>query len=358
MINKFSIHDINKDENNVFVFSPNFEERSIGGFIDLLDEEIFTNQSGVISITLQARKPKEILDEIKTENSDFINKILAEKKIKNKRLEIKYPILEYKNFTFEIIDFCKSVSNNINLFLDITSMPRNIIFRFFDILFNSIKGDKIVLEKLTINSLNFIYTPAKSYPNNVNIELLGKIIGIYSERSFHRLLIEYGMVELIIFLSGNSHDAAQTYSLTNENKIASNIDKHIMIYLNEDNLRFSYNKIAENIGVISQSLLSNDKMDYIFNYEHMAISLYNKIQLIYERHKQMDSLLAIGAFGPKPVSLCSYLAKVRYEHVMKKSSFIYKGEVLTTDFSQYTSIYSHGREKSTIFNIDIKTIFA
>ena len=115
MIKKISIHDINTNENNVFVFAPNFEERSIGSFQDLLKKRIFTKNCGVISMTLQARKPKEILDEIKTENTDFVNKILDEKKIENKKIEIKYPIFEYHSFTYEIIEFCRNVSNEINL---------------------------------------------------------------------------------------------------------------------------------------------------------------------------------------------------------------------------------------------------
>jgi hypothetical protein len=358
MIKKLTTHEIDLTDSNVYLFSPNFEERSLGGFEDLLKNKIFNKLSGVFVITLQAIKPKEILDEIKSANTQRIVKELITKEINHSSVEIKYPVYDYVRFFHEIIEFCKNVSNEINLYIDISSLPRNIIFRFFDYLFQNIDGEKIVVDKLTIKSLNFLYTPAASYPETINLDLLGSIIGMYTEQPFHQLIREYDTADLFLFLSGNAHDAAQTYSLTTENKITSNINRHILIYLDENNLLFSYKKMAENIGVMNRSNIGADNKYYLFSYEHIGHVLFDKIQELFKGRNAIRSLVVLGAFGPKPISLCSYLAKVRYEFLMDKHEKSFKADVLTNDSAQYTSIYSHGKKSSQIYNIQFELIFS
>lgn len=358
MIRKISSKEINSKENNVFIISPNFEERSIGGFEDLLKDNVLNDTSGVFVITLQAPKPKEILDEIKLANTLRVLEKLESYKIKSISVEITYPVIHYLDFFHEIIKFSKSLASEINLYVDISSLPRNIIFRFFDHLFKNRFDGKIVVDGLTIKSLNFLYTPSESYPQTVNIDLLGSIIGMYTEAPFHKLIREYNTVDLFLFLSGNSHDAAQTYSLTSENNVASNIVRHIFIYLDENNLLYSYKKIAENIGVMNRSRERGDSKNYLFSYEHIGNTLYDKIQELVRRHRPQKSMVVLGAFGPKPVSLCSYLAKVRYEYLMSNSKKSSIADVLTDDSAQYTSIYSHGRKQSQIYNIQFELIFS
>lgn len=356
MIKGLDSSDIIKRENNVFIFAPNFEERSMGGVMDLMEQNLLVKNCGILSITLQARKPKEILDAIKSENTNILKSGIKKLDIAFQDFEIKYPILEYNGFFFEILEFCRLVSKSINLYIDISSLPRSIIFRFFDFLFKRHYKGKIEFDNLTFESLNFIYTPALKYPGSVNIDILGKIVGMYTELPFHRIVKEYDLIDLILFTAGNSHDAAQVYSLTNENN-KSSIERHLMVYLDQNNLHLSFSKMTENIGVLNRSRLSRDNLNYVFNYEHVGLIMINKVKKIVQRHKGSDSFLAIGAFGPKPVSLCSYLTKVHYEFLLETTENNSVADVLTHDSAQYTSIYSIGRKPSKVFNIDICRVF-
>lgn len=363
MINRLSLNELSKaikdSTANIFIFAPNFEERSMGGYLDLLQNKFFHNNCGVFVTTLQGTRPKEVLDEIKTKNTERLLNSLKGNKITYSNTEIPYPILNYNSYFKEIIDFALSFHNPINLYIDISSIPRNIIFRFFDYLFNHRNQEIIKIKNLIIRSLNFIYTPAESYPAKMHIDLLGGIIGMYEELPFHRLIKEHDLIDLFLFISGNSHDASHAYSLTTEQSITSNIDRHIYVYLNKDNLIHSYRKIANNIGVLEKAIRRGDRINYVFSLEHVALSLFKAINTLHDRHLSFNSLAIFGAFGPKPIQMCSYLAKVRYDFLMKDKARTIKStsDVLGLDSSQYTSIYSHGRKTTTVYNIDFQKLF-
>lgn len=344
---------------NIFIFAPNFEERSMGGYFDLLQNNFFNNNCGVFITTLQGIRPPEILDEIKAENTERLIQSLKINNIKSLNKVFPYPIKNYNSYFKEIINFALSFNNPVNLYFDISSIPRNIIFRFFDYLFDHRDQTVIKVKNLIIKSLKFIYTPAESYPAKMHIDLLGGIIGMYEESPFHVLIKDHDLIDMFLFISGNSHDASHAYSLTTEQSITPNIDRHIYVYLNKDSLLHSYRKVANNIGVIDNAIRRGDRINYVFSLEHVAKSLFNSINSLEERHRSFNSLAIFGAFGPKPLQMCSYLAKVRYDFLMRNKPRKIKStaDVLGLDSSQYTSLYSYGRKETTVYNINFQKLF-
>lgn len=349
-LNKGHIQEIK----NIFMVCPNFEERSIG-FLDSIKK--FKRANVAFFITkLKGANPQELLDEIKDDNTKRTIEYLKSKGIQYEYQKFQYPIRDLKQYINEIVLYAKSITRECNLHIDISSMPRNMIFRFLDHLFLHFQSNCIIIDDLKIKSIYIAYTPAIKYPSTGNIDQIGGIKGIYKNKPFHRLIREYDKVDLIIFLAGNAHDTSQVYSQSYEDGVNSSIKRHLLVYLNKDNLLHSYRKIGENNRLINMALNRNDKINYFYDVEHMSTLLYDMINEISNLSKNFStSFLGIGAFGTKTICLSSYLAKKRFE-LINEDNRNYQSDVLTNDIGQYVSIYSIGKKKTEFYEIDLKKL--
>lgn len=340
-----------QDVKNIFIVCPNFEERSIG-FLDSIKH--FNSSNLAFFITkLKGANPQELLDEIKDENTKKIIEYLKLENIKYEYQKFQYPIRDLKQYINEIVSFAKSISSECNLFIDISSMPRNMIFRFLDHLFLHFQNDYTQIDEIVIKAIYISYTPAVSYPSTGNIDHIGGVKGIYKNKPFHRLIREYEEVNLIMFLAGNSHDTSQVYSQSYEDGVNSTITRHMLVYLNRDNLIHSYKKIGENHRILNLAMTRNDKIIYFYDVEHMASLIYdivNEISVLSKRFT--SSFLGVGAFGTKTICLSSYLAKKRFELLNSENSK-FQSDVLTNDIGQYVSIYSIGKKNTEFYKIDL-----
>lgn len=349
-INKEHIQEVK----NIFMVCPNFEERSIG-FLDSINK--FNTSNIAFFITkLKGANPQELLDEIKDDNTKNIIEYFKSENIPYEYQKFQYPIRDLKQYINEIVSYAKSISKECNLHIDISSMPRNMIFRFLDHLFLHFQSNCIIIDDLIIKSIYIAYTPAIKYPSTGNIDEIGGIKGIYKNKPFHRLIREYDKVDLIMFLAGNAHDTSQVYSQSYEDGVNSSITKHLLIYLNKDNLLHSYRKIGENNGLLNMALNRNDKISYFYDVEHMSIVLYDMVKEINISSKNFSSnFVGIGAFGTKTICLASYLAKKRFE-LLNQNNRNYQSDILTNDIGQYVSIYSIGKKQTEFYEIDLKKL--
>lgn len=339
------------DARNIFMVCPNFEERSIG-FLESIEN--FDSSNLYFFITkLKGANQQELLDEIKDENTNLVIDYLTQRNIKFESHKFQYPLNDLKQYISEIVAFIKSKTKECNLYIDISSMPRNLIFRFLDHLFTHIETDYIKLEELIIKSIFICYTPAVEYPSTGNIDQIGGIKGIYKGKPFHRLIRAYEKVDLLMFVAGNTHDSSQTYSQSYEDGVNSSINRHLLVFLNRDNLIHSYKKIGENIKLLNMAMNTNDKITYFYSIEHISLILYDEVNDICRHNKNhKSSFLGVGAFGTKTICLCSYLAKKRFD-LLNSNNTNYQSDILTNDIGQYVSIYSIGKRNSEFYKIDL-----
>jgi hypothetical protein len=352
VLNKFNIA-VEDDPvvRNIFMVCPNFEERSIG-FLDNIVDFDSANLNFFIT-KLQGTNPEELLDEIKEENTNRVRESLEAGGIKYAYEKFQYPIRDLRQYTDEILNYIKSVTSECNLYIDISSMPRNIIFRFLDFLFANIYADYIKIDQLIIKSVRICYTPAIAYPSTANIDQIGGINGIYKSKPFHQLIRQYEKVDVMMFLAGNTHDSSQTYSQSHEDGVNSRVSRHLLVFLNQDNLIHSYKKIGENVQLLTLAMKNNDKTTYFYSIEHLSSILYQEVNSIYERNESSkSSFLALGAYGTKTICLCSYLAKKRY-NILSDNSKNHESDILDSNIGQYVSIYSIGKKESEYYKINL-----
>ncbi len=346
------------------MIAPNFEERSTG-VVNYINNHIAIDSSNSIVhiTTLQAQKPKEILDEIKDANAQYAVRELTEKGIILERELITYPTNDPTQYFTKIIDFIGRHTNRANIFLDISSVPRGLIFKLFDFLFGRVQGSEILLDNLTISNLFLIYSQAYSYPRTVDADLLGIVKGTYNPNSISTLLNDKDVVDIVIFLNGNGHDAAQTFDEVSEAN--TNVQKHIFIYLNKANFLHSYRKMNNSLNVINRARIQSGKIQYVFSMEDISHSLKSIVdETVHSHSLASSSAFYIGAYGPKPIGMCGYIAIRYYEKMLNEKikglqnqnrphNKSFRTDILGLAGAQYTSIYSFGYRQTNIYKVDL-----
>lgn len=364
-INDLALSELLSDErfSNVFIVAPNFEERSIGAIEKIVSLSRGTRSNiSVLLTTLQAVKPREILDEIKENNARRAKKMLEEAGIPTVVESLIYPDTPDPDAYFRrLIESMVRKTEMIRLFIDISSLPRRIIFRFIDfILDRDVNGarPKIRVDRLDIDSINFMYTPAESYPSGTDADLLGSIRGLYSGKSLHRLVESASVSDVGVLLAGNSHDAAQCYDDLTEVGITARINSHAFVYLNQENLLLSYRKLALNIGVVNRIFSRRGDLIYFFSIEQLGRLFLKLVRESILKHKQFRSSVFLTApFGPKPVSMISYFVKKKYDRSLDRIEGKRTSDILVISGGQYTSIYSYGRRATKTYSISLQDIY-
>jgi hypothetical protein len=339
---------------NIFMVCPNFEERSIG-FLDSLDS-LDTSNFFFFITKLKGANAQDMLDEIKDENTKEAIDRLKANKINYEYQKFQYPLKDLKQYINAILKYIKSITLDCNLYIDISSMPRNLIFRFLDFIFAHIHQNYIKIDQLIIRSVYICYTPAIDYPVTDNIDQIGGIKGIYTNQPFHSLIRDCDKVDLFMFTAGNTYDASQTYSQSDEDGVNSSISRHVLVFLNKDNLFHSYKKIGQNIRLISMAMDNRDKMTYFYSIEQISNILCEEVKHIFIDNQRFEkSFLAVGAFGTKTICLCSYLAKKKFE-ILAQNNTNHQSDILTNDIGQYVSIYSIGKKNSEYYKIEFSKL--
>ncbi len=343
---------------HVALTAPNFEERSTGAVRYLVEKFCSSADIRVYVATLQAAKPKEILDAVKDANLHFCLDLLRSKSIKFENKNILYPKIDYRAFFDGLMQYAVSDHEDVVLYLDLSSIPRLLIYKLLDYLL----GDHFLArnEKApgVVKKVRFFYSEPKAYPKTLNIEILGDVYCMYKDMPLHDEIQKYKVVDSIVFYNGNAHDVSQVLSISGLDVKHSDVKVHSFAYLNSEEFGFSYRKLWENIGSIGDIINSRGDIDILFDVEDICESLMEKIDYICERHQMVSAPTAIffGCFGPKILGLCSYLARYRYDHKMKGFSGSRYSDLLTPKRSQYTSLYSHGLARTRLYELDVDAL--
>lgn len=368
---KESISD--ESVSHVFVIAPNYEERSVGAS-ELLDRLLIDNQMhanvGVFQITLQSPRSMDVLDRIKAVNRNYSKDLLGNR-VNFVSERVRKPMPEQTSIPLmtKIRKLCEATGRHVRLYLDVSAIPRTVLLKILDTFLGDWKfPDGVMVGRHSvIESIAFIYTPALSYPRTHDADVLGAVRGRYTQSPLHEMVSsDKGRVDVSLCLSGTPHEVAQTLAtLPITGGPSDGVILRPLVYITQNNFDLSYKKFGSNLWAIRELRDRSVSLAYTFGISHVAETLDSHAQQAAMAHidrlnRDPDdkSLFLIGGFGPKPVGLCAYLAKKRYDAILSQRGIMDQSDVLVMDGSQYTSIYSVGKGIAQMYVIDVERVLA
>lgn len=362
-----------REYGHVFVIAPNFEERSMGSaelIESVLNEAINPDAVAIFQITLQSKRPLDLLDQIKSKNRDRSQELLGRLSKFEHRI-IEYPMGSEASVPMikRIRSLCADTGRRVKLFLDISALPRTVLFEVIEALIRDWKPNSgvRVARDCVVQSIAFMYTPAREYAPGHDSDLLGPVVGRYTRDPLHALVDNRrDRVDLSLSLAGTAHEVAFTVgTLPSSGGPADGFVVKPFMYFGRQNFRHSYEKFGQHLWSIRQMKGRFEPLAYTFSIGHMASLLEEHAVSAAAHHLARlrsngndRSFFIVGGFGPKPIGLCAFLAKKRYDSIVGSHGLFDQSDVLVMQGSQYTSMYSIGAEATEIYEIDVDCLLA
>ncbi|CPZ33672.1 hypothetical protein [Mycobacteroides abscessus] len=358
---------------HVFVIAPNFEERSLGA-TELLENALDNVQNrdsvAIFQITLQSKRPTDILDRIKSVNRDLsCDTLAARAQFESRVIELPMGSESSVPMITRIRRLCENSGRRVKLYLDISALPRTVLFEIIEALlrdWDPSTGVRVARECFVV-SIGFLYTPARSYAAGHDADVLGTIVGRYTRDPLHALVDNHrDRVDISLSLAGTAHEVAQTVgTLPASGGPSDGLVLRPFMYFSRSNYKLSHDKFGDHLWAIRQLKNRFEPLAYTFSIPHMASLLAEhastaaRDHLVRLRNNPADrSFFIIGGFGPKPIGLCAYLAKKRYDSIVAAQGLSDQSDVLVMQGSQYTSIYSVGAEDTQVYEIDVSYLLS
>lgn len=366
ILHSYSIHELlhklSSDEAPIILLTaPNYEDRSVT-VAEWFRDQFYSmrNKSlGVQVVWFQAPGVDNILDRIKASNRDRVIRLFdidSDESIVNPRL-VQNVRVDYPNGNIlRVVDSVRSLASrlggNATLLFDFSSMPRSIMRNLLQELLNddniSSTGKNPDMNGL-ISKYCFLYTNAHSYPEGLENDIIGGILGYFSRKSVDEMVESAAMLDAIISLSGSSHSVSQAVDslLSYERPEGANIGS--LVLLNRNNLLYSYKQSARITWALNEVMRYRTDVVYAFDFADMIRHVFDRCDIAILNHLQYKKNggedlpgFLVGGFGPKPIELAAYLARKRYLHLMKLGGYSGFSDVLHVAGYQYTTRYSHG----------------
>lgn len=338
-----------KNEHPIFCFlAPNFEERSLGSALQLskLENSDANNKILALIVTLQREQPPEILDAIKSSNRDRCQRLLESSQIDYEKILVHYPSTSYKPLFSKVIELMVSLGDKIDLAIDISALPRNLLFMLLEYLFPPDKPSPQHLYNTKVHKIYFLYTWACRYPIGFAPELLGGIKGYLSGEPLHRIVDKNNGANLVVVGSGGGHDAIQTLNICRNSPYADKIVRRILFYIHRDRVAQSYVQFSGQQALFIQSEEHNNSIGYVFSPVHAYTEFLASMPDSGHEDNRYKSFI-IAPFGPKPLALFAYFALREY----KSSGGMGHSDILDHDEAQYLSVYSIGSCKMSVYSL-------
>ena len=253
--------------NNILIIFPSWEERSILGFEQDIEKYSNLNKTFLFRFEVSAHlvKTDENISKIKSMCSNK-NIVLDEILIPNAEVE-KWRKLE---------DFVRNLDINTNIYIDITTMPRSIIWTLF------------FFFKQKYKQATVIYYKPKEYSE----KWLSKDPDIPRLLFKHSGIIEFGKPTTLFVLAGFDED--RVIQLVNYYEPQN-------VIIGECNQREKCN-----YGTTNAKIFNVDEYDDNWGYETIKNELENTIE---------TSNLIIASLGPKTGAISVYQCFMRYPQI-------------------------------------------
>jgi len=342
MLRKINLERIFEEEIPlVSIISPNYEDRSVF-CIEKIVRYAQENKAAIEAIILYLKNDNgvdAILEGLKRKNYEKVQSILDSLYVSEFK-KISYP----DNFVPRRIEnvinsMLKKQLSKFNLLIDISTMPRQMIFSICEIVY-------CLLEKKehNINKVFFSFTTPKEYSSVPYAQEVGMIYGCFSEEPLSSLKGE--TVHSMIFPGRSGYEGKLLIDNINEYAFENEAD----IYFPIDNYRYLESLDVMRANPTLMSPLAH-KLIYYCSAEHGARILNKQIdRMMKEDDKSSEKVYLVAPFDYVIMLPVAYFALKKSKAKYKTSA---KLEICNIKSFQYTSSFSIGVEKQYIFEMQL-----
>ena len=234
------------------------------------------------------------------------------------------------------------------LIIDISSIPRSLLWSLLSILSGSrtmARGMSQPLKTL------LVYSWAEEYPDLMNIEKVGRILGSTANEPIPELVHNFDSVAGVVCAAGNTQDAFRTvFGLADIEGKDVSIDA--IHFIRSRGFAVSYDHLVRHQRLLDfKPAVHKVRNKYAFDADHVlnyfreaAVSSFAKLREG-RRHK-----LIIAPYGPKVFATMAQFVATEYKESIRDDpdlrlvtgSLDDAVEVLGTKRTQYLSVYSMG----------------
>jgi hypothetical protein len=334
-----------RERRALFIFFPNFEERSVRGAQLITQHPKIKKRSSAMVFWFQRSRPPEVLDTVKSENKERVIKLCRPQWTDVSGQELAYPDASYKFFQSAVRSKLASMAPVADIVVDISATPRNMLFQLFEFLFPSNRWP-VKVEGTTLRSVYFLYSWAQDYPSSLAPESLGDFKGYNSHKPLSEILREGKNVQLVVCGAGTGHDALQALTVVEHAIPNAKLESDVFMLLNRNNVIRSYEQMARHQALLIHLHGRGSSFRVAFSIEHLASEFMNIAANAARKHKKGRGLLVLGPFGPKPLGLCAYFAAREYKR--QSTNF---AEILHLSGDQYLTLYSLGVGETELYEM-------
>lgn len=337
------------------ILSPNYEERSIflSRKIKKYNTSKIKRQVNYCIFCLKNDKNNDsILESLK---SKYINELCSNLKIENDQCNwLQYPdgftTNTLKTLIYDCIETLSYGNEPIDLLLDVSSIPRSLIFYICELLNAYIKFNQSKIRKII-----FVYTTPRTYSSVHYAQDIGLLYGFFSGKSLRTNRIEE--IHSIVFPSRTGHEGKLL--LDDLRQISCGEQSHTIYFPIDCE---EYNQSLELMRA-NQTLLGKESysqryycstIDALYDLHKFLFDEYKKIEI--QRKKVLDdktkrSLYLVAPFGSKIFLPTAYFELQEMKKALQNKIEI---EICHAQGFQYTSVYSLGIGHISAYEMVIK----
>lgn len=341
----------NRKEPLIVVLCPNYEERSI--HLSEKIKELFSKINRPISYEVFCLRNRHnnnmLLEGLKNRYFNQLNDNLNLNEDECKHW-IRYPNEfspnELKSILRERIELYEGMS--IDLLVDVSTMPKSMIFSLCDALQDFIKEYEGKISKIM-----FAYVTPKKYSSVSYAQDMGILNGFFSGRPLRSKRRETA-VHAIVFPSRSGHEG----KLLLDDLSLMPYEQHHTVFFPIDTKNFLH---SLELMRANQTLLDGDEYSHQFycSFGDAIIALHEYLEaeaqeVAYKRQNGgIDrQLYLVAPFGAKIFLPISYFELQRIKH-REDISDVVEIEICHTKGFQYTSVYSLGTSSINIFEMEV-----
>ena len=321
------------------ILNLNYEDRTLACLQKLISN-IQKRQIIFIIIELRTSWHVDILEERIELNRKIAKEIFDQYKIDNWNIwNIEYPLKDLGIIQTLLESSLRFIPSPIDLLLDISCMPRELILAILDNVIKINKSYKI------FNSILAIYVWAKRYPCISYPQAIGLPRGYINRGIDLGDILRQRKVEniiLVIFPGSQGFEGKQVYDAFAEFRG----ERYVLFFVNRNDPWSSLPTHWANQSLVQASQRDDTFIEYYFTISDGMRHLKNILQ----KAKEKSEGFFIAPFGPKPLTIGSFLIIREFLNLKKETSI---ADIILLSSFQYTSTYSIGVSETSIFEINI-----
>lgn len=329
----------------VTIISPNYEERSIHCFKEIININKYAKIYPIILYLKNRNNNNALLDGLKHQN---YKKLSEDIDINDKCDIIDFP----DNYSANAIEYIlkkrlKEYSKNsqsINVLLDITSMPRRLIFTLCDIIGKFIKENKF-----EINKLLFSYVSPQNHSKVQYAQDVGMLYSFFSDQPLK--ISAHKSVCSMIFPSRSGHEGKLLLDYLDSKSIDHR--RKIFFSINSSNYLDSLEIMRAN-----QALLNSHESEikyycsFIDGVRKLTTQINKEVVKLQKNPQTEGQLYLVAPFSPKIILPVAYYALKKLERFTHELGT--EIDICDTRSFQYTSVYSLGIGKLSIYELNVR----